>query len=274
MNKLLIVDGFNLLWRAYFGFPARIKNKSGLDITAPFGFFALLRADAIKIGPELRIVVCFDGQLGSDEKRKALPEYKSNRPDDGPEVLRYLTKVKDGLEKIGVPWLEFQDTEADQLITNLAAHFSSESEVIIHSNDKDFYQLLDGKIKIWNGSGKKIIDADYLKEKFGVLPFQWPEFVSLVGDKSDNISGIPGIGKVKASKLLREFGSIMDVIEDQAVESEVLSMIRREKERFLMNIEIVELSARPDLTFTVKSNRLRTQELKTAGLVMNMIGLG
>jgi len=274
MNKLLIVDGFNLLWRAYFGFPTRIKNKSGFDITAPFGFFALLRADAIKIGPELRIIVCFDGQLGSDEKRKALPEYKSNRPDDGPEVLHYLTQVKDGLDRIGVPWLEFQDTEADQLIASLAAHFSPENEVIILSNDKDFYQLLDEKITIWNGSGQKIIDADDLREKFGILPFQWPEFVSLVGDKSDNISGISGIGKVKASRLLSEFGSIMDIIDDQAINSEVLSAIRREKERFMMNIEIVELSAHSNRTFNVRASPLKTHEIETAGLVMNMIGLG
>jgi DNA polymerase-1 len=119
----LLVDGSNLLFRSWFGFPARIKSRDkARDLTGVFGFFALLRVAVRKeTAADPEIMVVFDGELGSAERREADPAYKAHRPADEAALapIKALPDVKRGLGALGISWTEVEDAEADDVIATL-----------------------------------------------------------------------------------------------------------------------------------------------------------
>lgn len=205
---LLLVDGNNLVFRAYFGFPARITSRDkSRDLTGVFGFFALLRAavrDELPAVPE--VVVVFDGEFGSAERRKLHPAYKAHRPTDEVALapIKSLPDVKRGLDAIGIGWIEVEDAEADDVIATLV-HRVPDRDVVIMSADRDFYQLLTDRVLVLNTAkhpGQRLIGAKHVEAQHGVPPTSWCDRTALVGDVSDGIKGIRGIGNRTAARLL------------------------------------------------------------------------
>lgn len=208
----LYVDGHNLLHRAAFGFPARITSRSGRDITLVFGFFALIRAGARSLDATPEVIVVFDGQDGAAERRALLPHYKPPVAGDD-EVFADLPRIHEGLDLLGIHWIEDNQWEADDVIASLiAAHPSGEH--LIMSTDKDFYQLLSDRVSVLNTqrrADRRRIHPAEVHAKHGVLPHQWCDYRALAGDKSDNIRGIRGIGDKTASKLLADEARLEDL---------------------------------------------------------------
>ena len=154
---LLLVDGHNLLWRAAFGFPAAILSRDKTrDLTAEFGFFALLRVairDEIPDPPE--VLVVFDGQYGAAERQENDANYKANRTIDESALrpLRAIPHVQQGLDHYGVGWIEIDTAEADDVIAALVANTARrepERHVWIMSGDRDFYQLVTEQVRVLN----------------------------------------------------------------------------------------------------------------------------
>lgn len=204
---LLLVDGHNLLWRAWFGFPARIMSRSKTqDLTGVFGFFALLRAALRELPAAAEVVVVFDGENAWSSRAVLDPLYKAHRPTSEAAMapIRSLADVVRGLDVLTLHQICVDTAEADDLIASLAATCPGR-EVWIMSNDRDFYQLLDQRTRILNTArrpGARVIDAEAVLARFGVDAWQWCDRTSLVGDPSDGLRGIRGIGPVTASRLL------------------------------------------------------------------------
>jgi DNA polymerase-1 len=209
---LLLVDGHNLLWRAAFGFPAAILSRDKTrDLTAEFGFFALLRVairDEIPDPPE--VLVVFDGEHGAADRQDADADYKANRVLDEAALrpLRAIPHVQRGLDHYGVGWIEIDTAEADDVIAALVATTARRDpgrRVWIMSGDRDFYQLVTEQVRVLNTvmrSGRRHIGPAEVAERYRVTPAQWPDFCALKGDSTDNIPGIRGIGEGTAAKLL------------------------------------------------------------------------
>lgn len=207
---LLLVDGFNLLWRGHFGFPAPVYSRDkSRNLTGLFAFFALLRAsirDDLDLGP-VEVCVVLDGENGSAQRKDAYADYKAHRQETPTalEPLQFLAPMKEALDGYGIAWVEIDDAEADDVIATLT-HRRTDRPVRIMSADRDYYQLLRGEhVRIINRSRKasqRIITGDQVRERYGIAPSQWCDYRALTGDVSDNIPGVKGIGAKTAARLL------------------------------------------------------------------------
>ena len=204
LPPLVLVDGLNLLWRAAYGFPARIRDSEGEDVTPAFGFFALLRKAVHGLSP-CEAVVVFDGEGSTDARVEVAPDYKANRAGADYSHLAWLPTIYTGLRTIGLEFAETTDAEADDVIARLVRGASATRSSVIVSTDRDFYQLIEDHVVIANTmrkSGNQIVDGNEIRMRFGVEPWQWCDYMALVGDTSDNIPGVRGIGPKRAAAAL------------------------------------------------------------------------
>jgi DNA polymerase-1 len=193
---------------AAMSIPASISSRDGSrDLTGVFMFFALLRkAVRENIPGEPEVVVIFDGELGSADRKAVDPGYKANRPGQTPLPIKSLPNVKRGLNAIGLPWIEIDEHEADDVIASAARH-AQDQHCFVFSRDRDFYQLLSDRVHVLNTSraaGQRIITPEEITQRFQVAPSQWCDRAALVGDPSDNVRGVRGVGPTTAARLLAD----------------------------------------------------------------------
>lgn len=223
MEKLLIVDGHNYLYRAYYGVPAAAKLKNGLQINAFYGFLSYLRKNISHIQPN-KVIVVFDSETGIQSKLDQNKEYKQNRDYTDAGMFEQLPIIKNALEYLGITYIEDPNNEGDDVIASIANKKVKDGESFISSQDKDFFQVIkdniyvlrDEKVKddINYNYRKVIYTEDKFIKKWNFPPKYFLDYISLKGDPSDNIKGVDGIGKIRASRLIREYGDIEDVIEN------------------------------------------------------------
>ena len=217
MAKWLLVDGFNLAYRCFFAIP-ELTRSDGFPTNALHGWVKSLWRLSDQEKPDGTLVF-FD--LGGAQDRLALlPEYKAQR-EEMPEALsKQIPIIKELTRAMGLGGIEEFGVESDDLLASHAAALArGGDQVLIVSSDKDFAQMVGDAIKIMLPPptanpklGWRVMDASYVVEKFGVPPAQIAEFLALVGDTSDNIPGISGVGPKTASKWLLEHKSLEGVI--------------------------------------------------------------
>jgi DNA polymerase-1 len=217
MAKWLLVDGFNLAYRCFFAIP-ELTRADGFPTNALHGWVKSLWKLADQEKPAGTLVF-FD--LGGAQDRLALhPEYKAQR-EEMPEALeRQLPYVRSLTRAMGCVGIEQEGVESDDLLAAEAVALARAGhEVLIVSSDKDFAQIVNERINILLPPptanpklGWQVRDAAGVREKFGVPPEQIADYLALVGDTSDNIPGINGVGPKTAAKWLAEFGSLEGVI--------------------------------------------------------------
>lgn len=202
---LVLVEGSNLLWRAAYGFPARITTRDGRDVTGLFGFFALLRKAIHELDEPAECTVVFDSEKGWAGRRQEDPTYKQHRETTDFSPLTALVDIQRGLTELGICWQESGDWEADDVIATYAVRARAR-DVLIMSTDKDFYQLLDRprilQLNTARSAERRLITGLEVRERFGIVPDQWCDYRALVGDPSDGIPGVRGIGPIRARQLL------------------------------------------------------------------------
>ncbi|MBG0818410.1 5'-3' exonuclease H3TH domain-containing protein [Planomonospora sp. ID82291] len=253
---LLLVDGHGLLWRAEFGFPTRVLSRDrSRDITGGFGFMALLR---VAIRSELpappEVIVVFDGEHGVAGRRALDPAYKAHRPADEAALapIRTLPDVKRALEVVGVPWVEFDDAEADDVIATLAAAAGPDRDVWVMASDRDFYQLVTDRIRVLNTAmhpGCRVIGPKEIEARYGVAPRRWCDRVALVGDPSDGIAGVRGIGTKTAARLLEGGLGIEDLPDSDRLTGRAGRLVREHFAQVLTWRDMVRL--RTDLVVSL-----------------------
>lgn len=222
MEKLLIVDGHNLLFRMFYGIPGTIKNSKDVDIKATFGFVGGIIKYVKRFTPD-KIIVVFDSETSITENRNDYEDYKSNRIDysvlpDEENPFTQLPYIIDILNHLQVTNIEVQGNEADDYIASLCKKYRNENEIVIVSTDQDFFQLVDENVSVYNPRGKDgvLYTPEKVYEKFGVHPEQIIDYKVLVGDNSDNIKGVKGIGPKTAVKIL-SCGSIECILNKEVI---------------------------------------------------------
>jgi DNA polymerase I len=240
-KKLFLLDAYALIYRAYYAFINNpIYNSKGFNTSTVFGFINALEEIIRTQNPDF-IAVAFDSH-GPTFRHKIFPEYKANRLATPEEIRISVPVIKKILELMNIEIIESEGYEADDIIGTIACQASSPSlSVYMVTPDKDYCQLVDENIFIYkpskSGSNVEIIGINEVNEKFSVRsPAQVIDILALWGDASDNVPGIPGIGEKTAKKLISEYNSVENLIEN------VEKLNPRIKESIQNNIEILHLS--------------------------------
>lgn len=278
-RRILLVDGNNLLFQMFFGMPARIKDANGIGIWGVLGFVgALLKI--FRYTKPTHVAVLFDGEH-ENPRNKIYAGYKSNRVDyqDVPEEDNpyfQLPWVYASLDYLGIAYKETIDCEVDDWIAGYVSRYGVENEIIISSFDSDFFQLLSANVKVFRYRGKKsyFCGIEYLRDRFGIEPWQYADFKSLVGDSSDHINGVRGIGPKTAAALLREFGSLSQLIENAVHISNprLRTAVLENTERLLLNDQLIRLSGYAELPFELSEMEF-SDVVFTTWEVLHGIGL-
>lgn len=273
MNRLLLVDGSNLLFQMFFGMPARIVNGQGKAIQGTLGFVgALLKI--IRMVKPTHVAVFFDGQH-ENERVSLNADYKANRIDysEVPEEENPFSQIGDvyeTLDYMGIRHMETTTCETDDMIAAYALSYGQEAEIIISSFDSDFFQLITDKVSVLRYRGEKttICTPEYIKEKFDIMPVQYADFKSLVGDTADNIKGADKVGAKTASSLINEFGSLNGVLTNagQIKKPSVRESIIKNTERLKTNYKLIKLENIIELPFSMgdlvfRDNGITTNEI-------------
>jgi DNA polymerase I len=249
MAKWLLVDGYNLAYRCFFAIP-ELTRADGFPTNALHGWVKSIWRLSDQEKPD-GIVVFFD--LGGAQDRLALlPEYKAHR-EEMPEALdKQVPVIKELTIAMGLGGVELDGVESDDLLASEAMTLSNRGDqVLIVSSDKDFAQVVGERIKIMLPPptanpklGWRVMDAAGVVEKFGVPPERIAEYLALVGDTSDNIPGIAGVGPKTATKWLTEFGSLEGVIAaaDKLAPERFRAVVASSAELLRRNLKITTLN--------------------------------
>jgi len=248
MAKAFLFDGTGLLYRAYFAIDQSLSTTTGLPTGALFGIARMI-IKFIKEHIELGVDYCafvVDVKGGSTYRKELYEKYKAHRPETPEPLIRQLDYVEELINAFGIKVVKLSGYEADDVIATLAKRIGEEkdklgiSEINIVTSDKDLLQLINDNTFVWRVE-KGVTDIKkYTKkdvyERYGVYPNQIADFLALVGDTSDNIPGVPGIGEKTASKLLQDFANVENALNNKEKLPEKL------REKLLSSIEDYELS--------------------------------
>lgn len=214
-ERLFLLDGMALAYRAYYTFIRRpLINSKGENTSAIFGFVNTLMKILYDEKPEL-VAVVFDTREPTFRHQKYGP-YKATREKMPEDMSAQMDKLKEVVEAFNVPLLELPGYEADDIMGTLAKKAEKEDIVTyLVTGDKDFMQLISPLVKMYKpgatGNEWEILDETAVVEKFGVPPNRVVDVLGLIGDKSDNIPGVPGVGEKTAIPLVKQFGSIENI---------------------------------------------------------------
>jgi DNA polymerase I len=209
---IALVDGSNYLYRAFYAIPA-LTNSKGFPTNAIYGFTNMLLKLLRENKPDY-IAVVFDVK-GPTTRHEEYTDYKATRKPMPDDLSPQIPFIKDIIRGFSIPVLELQGTEADDIIGMLAGQASKKGwRTVIVSGDKDLMQLVDENVIMADTMKNKTYDVAAVKERFGVGPDKVVEILGLMGDTSDNIPGVPGIGPKTAQRLIEEYGSLEAVLQN------------------------------------------------------------
>lgn len=212
------VDGSGLVYRAFFALMRNpLVTSKGENVSAVHGFLTTLLRLLREERPD-EIAVAFDVK-GPTFRHETYPQYKANRPPLPPELGLQIPRTKDLLDTMGVVRCEVPGLEADDVIGSLTRRaLEREHDVVIVSADKDFMQLIRPGVLQWippkMQEPGQWVDAEGVRARWGVLPGQMIDLLALMGDASDNVPGVAGVGEKTAAQLLQQFGSLEDIYKD------------------------------------------------------------
>ena len=214
MPPFVLVDGSYFLFRAYHAVPP-LTTSTGLHTNAVRGAIAAIQKLMRRMQPT-HMAVIFDTPEPTF-RHKLSPIYKGDRPampEDLAEQIPYLHQL---IRALGIPVYSLAGAEADDIIGTLTKRAEKEGhDVLISTGDKDMAQLVNERVKLEDSFRERVLDIEAVKEKFGVEPCQIIDYLTLMGDASDGILGVPGVGQKTAAKLLNEYGTLQNILDNTA----------------------------------------------------------
>lgn len=265
MKKLYLVDASNMFFRAFFAIPP-MKTKTGQPTNALYGFLSMSVRLLREQKPDF-MAYCFDRKEPSF-RNDMYPEYKTNReqmPEDLVPQLPYLKKIA---ELLGIPCLDLPGYEADDVIGTLAEYGrKKELDVVIVSGDKDFAQLIRPGISMLDTMKNVKYDTDGVREKWGVEPSQFIDYLALVGDSSDNVPGVKGIGPKGAQKLLSQYQNLDGIYQslEQVSGKSIKSKLQEQKNEAYLSQKLVTIVT--DAPVDLNEETLSIKELQKEKLI-------
>ncbi len=249
---LYLIDGNSYVYRAFYAIKG-LTNSKGLPTNAAFGFTNML----LKIIREKKpggVAVCFDSPART-ERHELFEGYKAQRPETPSELVVQLPYIRNIISAFHIKAFEVPGYEADDVIGTIARKAAVEgNKVFIVTADKDMLQLVDDSIQIYDPMKERVLDTEYVRERFGVGPERVTEFMALTGDAVDNIPGIKGVGEKTAKELLSSFTSIEDLLgHPERIKRERLrEMVLSSKDIVILSKKLatIETSVPLDLTLS------------------------
>lgn len=247
---LTLIDGNSILFRAYYGVHSRLTRNDGTPTGAAYAFFNMILPVFAAAKPNDIFVCVFDASRQTF-RQEIYPEYKANRDETPADLISQSIMVQRGLNDMGVPVLCIPGVEADDVIATIATQNCMVADKTrIMTGDKDLMQLVSDCIFLYDGMKQKKIERAEVIEKFGVPPEQVVDVQSLMGDSSDNVPGVRGIGPKKAAELINEFGSLDKLYEnlDKIKNERTRNMLVESRDSAYISRKLVTLKRDVDLS--------------------------
>lgn len=233
--NLYLIDGNSYVYRAFYAIKG-LTNSKGFPTNAIYGFTNMLMKIIREKKPD-GIAVFFDSPVPT-ERHRLFEGYKAHRPETPGELVQQLPAIRKIISAFQIKMVEVPGYEADDLLCTLAEKAAKKgADVFLVTSDKDMLQVVGERIKIYDPMKDKILDEEYVREKFGVGPERVPEFMALTGDAVDNIPGIKGIGEKTAKELLAGVKDLEELLDHpEAIKKERLRNLVAE------NTDLVRMS--------------------------------
>lgn len=278
-KRLVIIDSHSLLYRAFHALPP-LANAKGQPTGAVYGFLLTL-FKAVKDLKANCIVACFDTKKPTF-RHQDFKEYKIHRPEMPKDIVPQIAMLKEVLTAFEIPLFEKDGFEADDLIATIVEKNRKENlEMYVLSGDLDNLQLIDEKTKVYTlGKGIKdsvVYDRQKVIERFGVDPGKMNDFKALTGDVSDNVPGVPGIGKKTAADLIKEFGSVENLYSEISTNTALLKPKVKEalvnnKDKAFLSLQLVKAKKDVPIDFDLKSCQFGSFNQEKVKFVFNQLG--
>ncbi|MEE8417424.1 MAG: DNA polymerase I, partial [candidate division Zixibacteria bacterium] len=243
MDRLILIDGSGVAYRSFYAFIRNpLINSRGQNTGAVFGFVNSLNKVIRDFKPDFLAVV-FDTPQPTF-RHDIYPEYKSTRPRTPDELVAQFPWIDEAIEGLNIANIRMEGFEADDIIGTLSIKAASRGiEVLMFTGDKDFYQLVTDRIKILHPKEFNIMGPEAVKEKFGVPPDKVVDTLALMGDSSDNIPGVPGVGPKTAVSLIEEFGDFNKVLENgpEKKKGKIATALKDHKEQAKLSYYLVTI---------------------------------
>ncbi|MFH1857271.1 MAG: DNA polymerase I [Candidatus Omnitrophota bacterium] len=256
--KAFLIDGNSFCYRAHYAVK-NLSTKTGKPTGAVFGFVNMLNKIIKDEKPDL-LGVAFDLKVPTFRHKK-FKEYKLGRPPMPQDLVEQMPLIKEVVRSLRVPIFQKEGFEAEDVIASIAVKLEERNcEVFIVSGDKDMFQLVNERIKIYNTNKDGFIyTEEEIEKRFGVGPEKVIDIMALMGDKIDNIPGVKGIGEVTAKKLIREFGSLDNLYKNiERVKQEKLkNMLLAEEEKARLSRELATIDTAVDVEFNIEELKLK-----------------
>lgn len=261
-KRLFLLDAYALIFRGYYAFIKNpIVNSKGLDTSAIMGFTNSL-FDVIRREKPDHLAVCFDKD-GSTERTEMFSDYKATRNATPEPIMAAIPYIQDILKAMHIPVVVLPGCEADDVIGTLAKQAEKENyKVFMVTPDKDFAQLVSENIFMYRparmGNGIEILGIPEVKAKFGVeRPDQVIDFLGMMGDSSDNIPGLPGVGEKTAKKFLKEYGSMEELLANtHKLKGKMKERLEEFGEQGIMSKKLATIKCDCDVKFNAEDYEL------------------
>ena len=264
-GRFFLLDGTALAYRSYFAFIRNpLVNSKGVNTSSVFGFTNTL----LKIIKDERpdYIACVFDTAAPTFRHELFPEYKATREKMPDELVEQLPLIRRVVEAFSIPLLEKEGFEADDVIGTLAVQAEKQGlETYLVSGDKDFMQLVSDRVKMYSlgrsssGSEPSIVDPESVVQKMGVPPERIIDLLGLMGDSSDNVPGVPGVGPKTALKLLEMYGSMEAVLEhaEQVEAKRIRENLIAHHDQALLSKHLVTIHTDVPLDTTIEDLRFR-----------------
>ncbi len=262
-ERLILIDGHALVHRAYHALPPLTVRKTGEMVNAVYGFASMLLKAISELKPT-HFAIAFD-RPAPTFRHELFSEYKAQRPETPEDLQSQMGRVKELVQAFRIPVYELDGYEADDVLGTLSRQAQEKGiETIIVTGDADTMQLVSPKVKVLypkprgSFSDTMLYDEKAVSQKYGVKPQQIADLKALVGDASDNIPGVPGIGKVTAVKLLNQFGSIEGIYEhiDEVTPEKVRSLLKKYESQARRSKELAKIVTETEVSLNLDDCRL------------------
>ena len=261
-RKLVLVDGSSYLYRAFHALPP-LSNSHGEPTGAVHGVLNMLNK-LLREQDTDYVAVVFDAP-GKTFRDDLYGEYKANRPPMPDELRTQVQPILDAVPAMGLPLLQIDGVEADDVIGTLCREAAAAGmQVVVSTGDKDMAQLVNDRISLVNTMTDTVLDRDGVKEKFDVYPEQIIDYLALVGDKSDNIPGVPRVGAKTAAKWLNQYETAAEIINNAAdIGGKVGESLRENIEQLKLSQQLATIHQSVDLPYSAGDLQRGKADLET-----------
>jgi DNA polymerase-1 len=261
-GALYLIDGNALLYRSYYAIQ-RLSNSQGFPTNAIYGFIIALRKILDEAKPEYLGIV-FDSP-GPKYRQEIFKDYKAQRKPMPDDLVKQVPRLKEVLTAFRIPLFENSRYEADDVLGSLAVRAAASNlKTVIVTTDKDLFQLVDANTSVYNPSKDILLDEAKVKEFFGVSPAQVVDVLTLWGDPSDNIPGVPGVGEKTAKSLISEFGSLDALLAnlDTIANARARTAIRDNMDKLEMSRKLALIERDLDIVFDLEAFRMEEPDIE------------